>query len=243
MGNSPYYSVRMRASLGGRHVSGQERIVKKEELERTILELHRRPKGEWDLQNIKIERLKTPPVVVKKSLPIRDYRFSCARLAQSFAVGLLERVGVNRERLRELVLQLLKGFKNGENLPGAIFVDIETGKVLDDTGTRTVLFDWVDRQRIREKLLQKGYTERTLDALALATKNFFCGVEAEFCISDDPDYTTGYVAVSGIYHRLSPLKEKGRPFGGRLYFVKEKKLKEIKNCLRTVPVLIDELNL
>ena len=63
-----------------------------------------------------------------------------------------------------------------------------------------------------------------MDALALATKNIHCGVEAELCWSDDPDYTTGYVAGKTIgYVRIKPMKEEGVPIGGRVYFVKEEK--------------------
>ncbi|MFQ8978941.1 MAG: 6-carboxyhexanoate--CoA ligase [Veillonella sp.] len=29
----------------------------------------------------------------------------------------------------------------------------------------------------------------------------------ELCWSDDPDYTVGYVACNGVYHRLPNMKE------------------------------------
>jgi 6-carboxyhexanoate--CoA ligase len=231
----------MRASLRGRHVSGQERIVKPEELEKVLIELHRRPKGEWDYQSIKIEKLQTPPVFLKKSLPVRSYKFSCVPLAHNHIVGLLEsELNIKREITKPLLSKLAGGIKNGENLRGALIVDPESGEVLAE-GVRTILFDWKDREAAKKILLEKGYTLRTLDALALATKNLYCGVEAEVCISDDPDYTTGYVASEKLgYLRMTPLKERGNPYGGRIYFVRKKNLKSVVDCLRTRGVLIEQ---
>ncbi|HIC09326.1 MAG TPA: 6-carboxyhexanoate--CoA ligase [Aquificales bacterium] len=243
-----FYSVRMRATLEGKHVSGQERIVKKEDLERVILELHRRPKGDWDFQTLKVERLKQPPEVIEKSLPVRSYKFSCVPLAVNFIVGILETEhGIGREITKPLLAKLQKGLNpEGGNLKGALIVDPKTGEVLNEDpteGVRTILFDWLDRERVRDELLKRGYTERTLDALALATKNIYCGVEAEVCISDDPDYTTGYVASERLgYIRISPIKEKGSPFGGRIYFVSREKLEETLRCLRKKALLIRELS-
>ncbi len=243
-----FYSVRMRATLGGKHVSGQERIVKKDELERVLLELHRRPKGDWDFQTIKVEKLKEPPEVIERALPVRSYKFSCVPLAVNFIVGLLETEhGIRRELTKPLIAKLQSGINpEGGNLKGALIVDPRTGEILNKEptkGVRTILFDWLDRERIKEELLKRGYTERTLDALALATKNIHCGVEAEVCISDDPDYTTGYVASEKLgYIRINPLKEKGSPYGGRIYFVRKEKFEETLRCLREKALLIKGLS-
>ncbi len=234
----------MRSSLGGKHVSGQERIVRPEEVEEVILELHRRPKGDWDFQSIKIERLKETPIVLEKSLPVRSYKFPRVGLARSRAAALLEDVcGINAELVRHLFEKLSRGVKDGENLRGALLVDPWSGEILAEN-IRTILFDWLDRKKITERLLKRGFTTRTVDALALATKNVFCGVEAEICISDDPDYTTGYIASQRLgYLRMTPLKEKGNPLGGRVYFVKKEKLEKVIQCLRSKPVLIAGVSL
>jgi len=235
----------MRASLEGRHISGQERIVKQSELEKTLLELHRRPTSEWDFQNIKIELLKEPPTILESSLPVKTYKFSCVPLAHSFIVGLLEEEhNIPRLITKPLISKLLSGINNGWNLPGALLVDPVSGEILNpepQKGVRTILFDWLERERVKKLLLEKGYTLRTLDALALATKNIYCGVEAEICVSDDPNYTTGYVASAKLgYIRLNPLKEKGTPFGGRVYFVRKSNLEKVLRCLRERAVLIKE---
>ncbi len=237
-----YYSVRMRATLEGKHISGQERIVKKEDLPKVILELHQRPKREWDFQTIKVEKLKESPKVIDKSLPIKDYKFSCIPLVRNFIVGILEsELGIKREIVKPLLEKLYKGINpQGGNLPGALLVDYKSGEILAE-GIRTILFDWVDRERIKKHLLDKGYTERTLDALALATKNALCGVVAEICISDDPDYTVGYISSPRLgYIRISPIKDKNLPFGGRIYFIERESLEKIIHCLRKKPILIKE---
>ncbi len=83
-----------------------------------------------------------------------------------------------------------------------------------------------------------GLTSRSLDALALVSKNVECGVLAEVCWSDDKDYSTGYVVINGVYHRIEPLKKIGDPFGGRAYFVKAENLENIINCLREKAFLV-----
>lgn len=52
------YSLRMRAELEGKHVSGAERIINAEEIEKTIKELLKRPKL-YDKMVITIENLAT----------------------------------------------------------------------------------------------------------------------------------------------------------------------------------------
>jgi 6-carboxyhexanoate--CoA ligase len=45
---------------------------------------------------------------------------------------------------------------------------------------------------------------------------------AEICISDDPDYTTGYIASKKFgYLRIPNIKNYGEMHGGRVFFVRE----------------------
>jgi 6-carboxyhexanoate--CoA ligase len=238
----------MRASLKGKHISGQERIVKKEELEKVLLELYHRPKQDWDFFNIKVEKLTSPPEEIAKALPVKSFSFPDIKTSWSFVIQLLStHHGIKESLIQYLLKRLTTGLNpKGGNLSGALIVDPQTGKVLNqnpEKGIRTILFDWENRERIREILLNRGYTERTLDALALATKNIHCGVEVELCISDDPNYVTGYVASEKLgYVRITPLKEHNSPFGGRIYFVSEKNLSQVVECLRKKAVLIKNLS-
>ncbi|MDQ7082357.1 MAG: 6-carboxyhexanoate--CoA ligase, partial [Aquificota bacterium] len=118
---------------------------------------------------------------------------------------------------------------------GAVVMDVETGRRLEpdrERGVRTVRIDWEDREKIREEMVKRGFTDRTVDALLIATKNVICGAVAEICWSDDPDYTTGYVASPKLgYVRISPLKERGDPLGGRVYFIKGGDLERFLECV------------
>jgi 6-carboxyhexanoate--CoA ligase len=132
---------------------------------------------------------------------------------------------------------------------GAVLMDIQTGERLEpdqERGIRTVRVDWKDRKAIRRLLRERGikkhYIDRLIDALALATKNVYCGVIAELCWSDDPDYITGYVAGPNIgYRRIKPMKEEGAPLGGRVYFVKSEAVVELIECLEGKAFLIENL--
>ena len=57
------------------------------------------------------------------------------------------------------------------------------------------------------------------EAIVLATKVANApGIVAELCISDDPDYVTGYVGSLELgYVRIMKLKEMGDPNGGRIF--------------------------
>ncbi len=227
-------SIRMRAELQGKHVSGAERIVREGELEEVINELIKRPKV-YDFINIIIEEVKDYEVV-ECNLPISSFTFRTVKEAREFAIKKLLENGIREEIAQKAVSLLSKGANpKGGNMRGAILMDIETGERLEpdqERGIRTVRFDWEDRKEITNKLLKRGYSLRTVDALALACKNLYCGVIAELCWSDDPDYVTGYIASkkSG-YIRISPLKDKGNPLGGRVYFIEKRNLDRVVKCL------------
>jgi len=224
----------MRASLNGKHVSGAERIVRQEEIEATVSELIKRPK-EYDDLRITVEELKHVNVE-DFELPVFSYEFDSTEKAREFALKLLVGIGIPEEVARKGLYLLIRGpSPEGGVMRGAVILDIQTGRRLEPDprrGVRTVRFDWENREKIKRLLLERGYTERTLDALALAYKNILCGVTAELCWSDDPDYLTGYVASRKTgYVRIKPLKEKGNPVGGRIYFVNGFYLNEVIECL------------
>jgi 6-carboxyhexanoate--CoA ligase len=238
----------MRAELQGKHVSGAERIVLKQDLEKTVKELLKRPK-QYDTIVLTIEELQELERI-EKALPIYSFDFKTVEEAHSFAVKKLMEEGVP-EGLAYKALELLRRGPSpkGGNMRGAVLMDISTGERLEpnqEKGIRTIRFDWEDRKHIKSLLMKRGikkeYRERLLDALALATKNLYCGVIAELCWSDDPDYITGYVAGKSIgYVRIKPMKEFGVALGGRVYFVRKKEASKVIHCLEKRAVLIEEL--
>ncbi|MFN3947573.1 MAG: 6-carboxyhexanoate--CoA ligase, partial [Aquificaceae bacterium] len=187
---------------------------------------------------------------IPKALPIRSYDFKSVEESHGFAIDMLSKEGISKDMALK-GLELLKRGPNpkGGNMRGAVLLDINTGERLEpdpERGIRTVRFDWKDREYIKRLLKERGikkfYLERLLDALALATKNIYCGVIAELCWSDDPLYTTGYTAGKNIgYVRIKPMKEEGNPIGGRVYFVKRNSLGETMACLEKKAMLIENL--
>lgn len=235
----------MRASFKGAHVSGAERIVIYGEIPSTFLELLRRPKGEYDEMVITLERI-DQPVILERSLPISSYSFESVEKARKFALQCLVDSGIRPDIAEKGITVLEEGpSPDGGNMRGAVLLDVESGERLEPDpfrGVRTVRVDWENRSKIAEYLPRTSLTERSLDAIVIATKNIHCGVNAEICWSDDPDYTTGYVASKVLgYVRIDPLKEKGNPLGGRVYFISGDKREEIIECLERRPLLVRSL--
>jgi 6-carboxyhexanoate--CoA ligase len=83
------------------------------------------------------------------------------------------------------------------------------------------------------------------EALILATKAAHAPcVVGEICLSDDPDYVTGYVASKKLgYIRFTKLKKTGDPGGGRilLYRGGDEDLAECIRYLQKQPVLVTDI--
>lgn len=239
----------MRAEKEGKHVSGAERLVSTpEELHRALRELLKRPR-EYDKMFITVEEVQSVEVL-PRALTIYSHDFRRVEDAHEFAVKKLGEEGIPEKVVRR-ALELLKAGANpkGGNMRGAVLMDFESGERLEpdrERGVRTVRMDWKDRKGLRKLLKERGikkhYTDRLMDALVLATKNVHCGVLAELCWSDDPEYTTGYVAGKGIgYVRIKPMKEQGNPLGGRVYFVRRDRLQELIECLESRALIVETL--
>lgn len=80
------------------------------------------------------------------------------------------------------------------------------------------------------------------EARVLAAKVASCPhVLAEVCISDDPDYTTGYVCIRGRYHRIANMKLAGTDQGTRVIVVSradQEALTEISAYLENQAVIV-----
>ncbi|NPA54664.1 MAG: 6-carboxyhexanoate--CoA ligase [Aquificae bacterium] len=240
-----FYSIKIRASKEGKHLSGAERIVKEELLNITIDELYSRVKRKKpDFISLKIKKLKKKPSVIPFSLEIKNLFFNSYIEANKEAIKILTDItGIKEKKLKNLIQLLHTGASpNRENMRGAMIVNQDGERIEIDKfrGIRTTDVDFEDRKKMLEFLHKKGYTERTLDALALTTKNMlYPDIIAEYCISDEPDYTTGYISTKNFYYRFSPLKEAGNSKGGRIYFVKnDVNLEKLYDFLQHRPILI-----
>lgn len=198
------FSVRMRSSRAGDHISGAERIVKEELVEQVAGQLAaralRHPLGRPDEIRISIDAV--DDVVRLPALPVVEHS---PEDADEFIGQLLRGVPAAGQAVR--LLRSVRG------LPGAALIDATTGARLD--GGRGVRVSHIDVD-----VTQDGTKQAHWEALALATKVQHPAVcVAELCISDDPNYTTGYVSYRGTYHRIHHMKQAGSREGTRVFVV------------------------
>lgn len=251
------YSIKMRAAQGatheqgGRHISGAERLCSDGELEQLVQKMLQRAReherGRADFINIKISTVDpdsfiTAPALVPTTLSkysdIADTRHAAKQ--RLIAAGVSEQaICTAFERLTNLT----------GSLRGALLVYAHSGQVVAESdnsrGIRVSNMDARDKVSYLNWLNQKNIQGiHAQEAIILASKVASCpDVIAELCWSDDPDYTTGYVADQTHYYRLAPFKPLGCDIGGRVFFVKETaNLQTVINYLQNQTVLIEVPN-
>jgi len=226
-------SVRMRAAQGGshekggKHISGAERLVSKEQLPAITTAMINRAllhsRGEADFINITVEAVPAETIEEVACLPIVTSTASGVTAGREAAKEELVRAGVGPAAVLA-GFEALAGLR--ASMRGAMVVDAQTGKRLDDRGERGIRvsrMDMLDEESYVGWLQQQGYDNSHIrEAVILASKVISApGAVAELCWSDDPEYVAGYVATANAYTRFTQLKCQGSPIGGRIIFVKE----------------------
>ena len=236
------YSVRMRAAQGGphekggHHISGAERIVKLEEVGAIAQSLADRAlhhsKGSADFINITVDLIPPEKITYIDCLKVEEHKTSSISESHQLATDLLQGPHISETAVLKAI-SLLKSLD--KSMRGAMLVDAITGERLDtgDRGVRVSHMDSFDSHAL-------GDNEHMREALVLASKvQSADGIVGELCWSDDPDYTVGYVACNGVYHRLSNMKEFGSDIGGRVFFVRSDIDSEsVIEYLERTPVLV-----
>jgi len=228
------YSVKMRASekTNGleRHVSGSERIVSSEKLESVCAAMVRRAlhhaKGDPDRIDIRLERVEESQILRLKALPVRTIDVATPKAGQAAACQLLESAGIPNAR------DVLAKMPEVYSMRGAMLLDIHSLKRLEPIAERGIRAAYMDYEN-SEAL--SGGKDHFREALVLATKVAACpSIIAEICISDDPDYVTGYVAAKKLgYVRITKLKEPGDENGGRI-FMFDSSLGRVEDCIEFI---------
>lgn len=228
------YSIRMHAQRNGIHLSGAERLVSADVLEQTAAALVRRalshPRGGAQSLRLSID-LVDKARLVRGTLPeVRTLQVVDFHQGRQRAAHLLQQAGVG-QAVVEMAMKTLAGgaAPEGQSMRGAMLVGAQSARRYEPDAARGVRVSRMDlaagvEEPLREKLA--GYRIDNLhvrEALVLAAKVLAApGILAELCWSDDPDYTTGYVAAPGLgYVRISELKPRGEVRGGRVFFVQE----------------------
>lgn len=234
------FSVKMRSSAGGSHISGAERIVEEHEIDSLCAAMSRRAlahaKGQPDSITITVSAI-DGDVMRIPALPITEARSRTPDQAREVVLRALVPLTPHAELAWELLTSV-------RDMRGAILFDAATGKRLEHDPARGVRVTSMDAAAAtRESPEQRSGKTRVTDALVLASKvAHHPAVLAEVCISDDPDYTTGYVATRSLgYVRVPNMKPAGSPVGGRLFVVDTDDAAELVAYLEHTPVLVEEL--
>ena len=240
---SELYSVRMRAAQGGphekggHHISGAERIVKLEEVGTIAQSLADRAlhhsKGTADFINITVDLIPPEKITYIDCLKVEEHKTSSISESHQLVTELLPGPNISETAVLKAI-SLLKGLD--KSMRGAMLVYAITGERLDtgDRGVRVSHMDSFDSYAL-------GDNEHMREALVLASKvQSADGIVGELCWSDDPDYTVGYVACNGVYHRIPNMKELGSNIGGRVFFVRSNIDSEsVIEYLERAPVLVN----
>ena len=248
------FSLRMHASARGEHLCGAERIVPARAVALVSERLLARALGRSGPADRCVRLAVDPvePAEVRRArlLRPRTLETSGPDHVREAALEMLASAGVSAAAAATALEALRRGpGPGGRNMRGAMLVHSVTAERLEPDAARGVRVTRMDlapeaREGVRRALRRAGLDHfRVLEALILASKAAAVqGVAAELCVSDDPDYTTGYVASDVLgYVRLPGAKEPGRAVGGRaLFVVPGRSVPELIRELEEVPYLLEE---
>ncbi|MBV7303033.1 6-carboxyhexanoate--CoA ligase [Corynebacterium sp. TAE3-ERU2] len=231
-----YYSIKMHASAHGQHISGAERILPKEQLaemaEILVTRALTHPKGQAAEISLHATAVAEEQIVTVPALETSTVPTDSPAAADAVIAEVLSEVGVADADPFVRLLREVSGLR------GAMIADAATGARREpdpQRGVRVSTFDATASSMSAEK-------EHYREALTLASKALSApGIVAELCMSDDPDYTTGYIATAGHYRRLLNMKEQGSTRGTRvlIYRGTDADLAATINYLENIPVLVE----
>lgn len=246
-----FFSIRMRASKGGIHISGAEGIYGKKDIIEIVQEYTDRAlshvKGRPDEIHLTIEEIKEEPIRIS-SLPLCTLNTRSPESAKNASVKILSSIGITERAVEEA----FKSISLGITMTGAMLMDVDGMRLEPDLlrGVRvtrmgiTEKADLILSRRLSKLGINPGIIRTVKEALILSSKVYSHPmVLGELCISDDPNYTTGYIASRAYgYIRLPRIKKRGIPYGGRVFFVSGGELKGLIEYLQKTPVIVKRIN-
>lgn len=208
------------------HISGAETLCQRSALNRITNAFINRalthPRGVPDHIRITIDKI-TVPI---KSVPMLPW--SGTECASPDAARILLGEKMNTLGIAPLAMRAaFRILSARQQMRGAALIHASTGKRLEPDrwrGVRVSRFGIhpAAQRSLRHQLSRRGlYTETVREALTLASKvSGHPDILAEICVSDDPDYTTGYIASRSLgYLRIPNIKQMGALNGGRVFFL------------------------
>lgn len=231
------------------HISGAEGICSRGEIQQIVQEYVDRaithPRGKPDKIVITIEALNKPLRFIT-ALPVMTAKCGSSSRAEAIIGKLLTEAGVSMKA----IASALSILQNRETMRGASLVRASSGRRVDpdmQRGIRASRFGIANpsKKALSAQLYTQGINTQTVrEALVLASKVASCSnVVAEVCISDDPDYTTGYVASAALgYIRIPHIKKKRDRRGGRIFFLREDAdIRRVIQYLEKTPAIINNI--
>lgn len=233
------FSVKMRSSADGTHISGAERIVEEREVSDVCAAMSQRAlahgKGKPDSITVTVTAIDREVEHIP-ALPITEARCANPSDARDTVINALAPLTPHADHAWQLLTSV-------RDMRGAILFHAATGARLEPDHARGVRVTSMDAATATaERPEAHSGKTRVTDALVLASKvAHHPAVVAEVCISDDPDYTTGYIASKKLgYLRVPNVKPAGSPVGGRLFVVDTDKPADLITYLEHTPVLVEE---
>ena len=232
------YSLKMRASkhTGSiqEHVSGAEKILPQQELPQQMEALLSRAlhhaKGKADFINLKIEAVAPENLQYIEALPVSTHEAATPAEGRQFMCQIMTELGLTPDKCQKI----LELFQATYGMRGAMLLDVDTLERLEPDQQRGIRATYMDR------IAPKGEAKAICDgknhfqeALVLASKVLSApNIIGELCMSDDPDYITGYIATRDKgYIRITQLKEMGCPDGGRIFLYRGPK-SQVEDCIQ-----------
>jgi 6-carboxyhexanoate--CoA ligase len=228
------------------HISGAEGIYEEAEILKIVKGYTKRalnhPRGKPDNIVITIEAIKYKP---KKAslLPVTTLKCNSPDEAKKIIYQTLSGLGVSKKGINNS----FKVLTSPKTMRGAALILEGSGIRMEPDRERGVRVSRLGIEKTAEKVLVKKLsnmrvnTTTVKEALILASKvTSHPDVIAEICISDDPDYTTGYIASKQLgYLRIPNIKRRGEKHGGRVFIIEENAdIDKLINYLEKTPVIV-----
>ncbi len=228
------------------HISGAEGIFSENEIGRAINQYLKRAfahsRGRPDKIFFTIEDVKQLPMKVP-ILTVTTIQCSTKQEAMELTTKRLLELGIEANAIKSAFKIINSDFA----IRGAALIKMKSGIRSDHDIERGIRVSRLGIEgdagrKLSRKLTKLNInTTRVKEALTLASKvAYHKDVIAEICISDDPDYTTGYIASKEFgYIRITNIKSHGDMRGGRVFFIKEDTdVSGLINYLEKTPVII-----
>ena len=244
------WNIRIRASQktgsGNLHISGAEGLYDVREVPGTVRAYVRRvlehSRGVPDTISLTIEAIEHKPLAVPL-LKVKTLRCASPDRAHTIITEILQDMDITQRAISAASRVLT----SSSVMRGASMITARSGLRIEPDKKRGIRVSRLGIKRAERRKLAlrlsrlRINTETVQEALILASKAASCpGILAEVCISDDPDYTTGYIAGREIgYVRIPNIKSRCDMHGGRVFFISEDADPEpIINYLEREPVLL-----